>query len=66
MHKEIKEILKDKIVVAHNLPKDFAYLRLTWHDCKWTLDTSLIKMFQRKNLRRKLKDLILEYVDAKI
>jgi DNA polymerase III alpha subunit (gram-positive type) len=29
MHKEIKEILKDKIVVAHNLPKDFAYLRLT-------------------------------------
>lgn len=45
MYKEIKEIIKDKIVVAHNLPKDFAYLRLTRHDCKRTLDTSLIKMF---------------------
>ena len=42
---EIKEIIKDKIVIAHNLPKDFAYLWLTWHDCRRTLDTSLIKMF---------------------
>lgn len=32
MHREIKEIIKDKIVIAHNLPKDFAYLRITRHD----------------------------------
>ncbi|CAI2386034.1 unnamed protein product [Moneuplotes crassus] len=66
MHREIREIIKDKIVIAHNLPKDFAYLRITRHDCKRTLDTSLIKMFQKKNLRRKLRDLTLEYVDARI
>jgi hypothetical protein len=66
MHREIRDIIKDKIVIAHNLPKDFAYLRITRHDCLRTLDTSLIKMFQRKNLRRKLKDLTYEYVDARI
>jgi len=32
MHREIKEIIKGKIVIAHNLPKDFAYLRITRHD----------------------------------
>lgn len=50
----------------HNLCKDFAYLRLTRHDCLRTLDTSLFKMFQKKNMRRKLKDLILEFIDEKI
>lgn len=45
MHREIKEILQDKVVVMHNLCKDFAYLRLTRHDCLRTLDTSLFKMF---------------------
>ena len=64
MIKEIKEILKDKIVILHNLAQDFAYLRLTRHDCLWTLDTSLLKMFQKKNLKRKLRDLILEFVDV--
>lgn len=66
MHREIKEILQDKMVVMHNLCKDYAYLRLTRHDCLRTLDTSLFKMFQRKSLRRKLKDLILEFVDEQI
>lgn len=66
MHRDIKEILADKIVVMHNLCKDFAYLRLTRHDCLRTLDTSLFKMFQRKSLKRKLKDLILEYIDEEI
>ena len=66
MYREIKELLKDKIVIAHNLPKDFAYLRLTRHDVLRTIDTSLFKMFQRKNLRRKLKDLVYEYVNAEI
>lgn len=66
MHREIKELLADKIVVMHNLCKDFAYLRLTRHDCLRTLDTSLFKMFQRKSLKRKLKDLILEFVDEDI
>jgi len=66
MHDEIKEILKDKIVVMHNLCKDFAYLRLTRHDCARTLDTSLFKMFQRKSLKRKLRDLTLEFVDEDI
>lgn len=32
MHREIKDIIKNKIVIAHNLPKDFAYLRITRHD----------------------------------
>ena len=50
----------------HNLCKDFAYLRLTRHDCGRTLDTSLFKMFQKKNMRRKLRDLILEFIDEKI
>ena len=45
MHREIKALLADKIVVMHNLVKDFAYLRLTRHDCRRTLDTSLFKMF---------------------
>lgn len=45
MHRELKALLKDKIVVMHNLIKDFAYLRLTRHDCVRTLDTSLFKMF---------------------
>ena len=53
-------------MIAHNLPRDFAYLRITRHDWARTLDTSLFKMFQRKNLRRKLRDLIYEYVDARI
>jgi len=66
MHAELKAVLKDKIVIAHNLPRDFNYLRLTRHDCKRTVDTSLIKMFQRKNLRRKLKELILEFIDEQI
>lgn len=66
MHRELKHLLKDKIVVMHNLIKDFAYLRLTRHDCVRTLDTSLFKMFQKKSLKRKLKDLILEYVDEEI
>lgn len=50
----------------HNLCKDFAYLRLTRHDCVRTLDTSLFKMFQRKSLKRKLRDLILEFIDEEI
>lgn len=66
MHREIKALIADKIVVMHNLCKDFAYLRLTRHDCVRTLDTSLFKMFQRKSLKRKLKDLILEYIDEEI
>ena len=66
MHKEIKELISDKIVVLHNLVKDFAYLRLTRHDCIRTLDTSLFKMFQRKSLKRKLKDLVLEFIDEEI
>ena len=66
MHKEIKELISDKIVVLHNLVKDFAYLRLTRHDCVRTLDTSLFKMFQRKSLKRKLKDLVLEFIDEEI
>lgn len=66
MHRELKSLIKDKIVIMHNLIKDFAYLRLTRHDCSRTLDTSLFKMFQRKSLKRKLKDLILEYVDEEI
>jgi hypothetical protein len=45
MHREIKALIADKIVVMHNLCKDFAYLRLTRHDCVRTLDTSLFKMF---------------------
>ena len=63
MHRELKALLADKVVVMHNLCKDFAYLRLTRHDCVKSLDTSLFKMFQRKSLKRKLKDLVLEYVD---
>eukprot|EP00347_Sterkiella_histriomuscorum_P010351 403376635 len=66
MHRELKELLKGKIVVMHNLNKDFSYLRLTRHDCLRTVDTSLLKMFQRKNLKRKLRDLVLEYLDEKI
>jgi len=66
MHRELQHLLRDKIVVMHNLIKDFAYLRLTRHDCVRTLDTSLFKMFQRKSLKRKLKDLVLEYVDEEI
>ena len=45
MHREIMELIEDKVVVMHNLCKDFAYLRLTRHDCVRTLDTSLFKMF---------------------
>lgn len=45
MHRELKALLADKVVVMHNLCKDFAYLRLTRHDCLKTLDTSLFKMF---------------------
>ena len=45
MQREIKELIADKVVVLHNLVKDFAYLRLTRHDCVRTLDTSLFKMF---------------------
>jgi DNA-binding TFAR19-related protein (PDSD5 family) len=41
-------------------------LRLTRHDCMRTVDTSLLKMFQKKNLKRKLKDLVLEFIDEKI
>ena len=66
MHHEIKEIIADKVVVMHNLIKDFAYLRLTRHDCLRTLDTSLFKMFQRKSLKRKLKDLTAEFIDEDI
>ena len=66
MHHEIKEIIEDKVVVMHNLIKDFAYLRLTRHDCLRTLDTSLFKMFQRKSLKRKLKDLTAEFIDEDI
>ena len=66
MHREIKALIQDKIVVMHNLCKDFAYLRLTRHDCQRTLDTSLLKMFQRKSLKRKLRDLLLEFIDEEI
>jgi hypothetical protein len=66
MHRELKDILRGKIVIMHNLCKDFAYLRLTRHDCLRTLDTSLFKMFQKKSMKRKLKDLILEFIDEKI
>lgn len=66
MHRELKEILKGKIVIMHNLCKDFSYLRLTRHDCLRTVDTSLLKMFQKRNLKRKLKDLVLEFIDEKI
>lgn len=66
MHKELKDILRGKMVIMHNLNKDFEYLRLTRHDCLRTVDTSLLKMFQRKNLKRKLKDLVLEFLDEKI
>lgn len=45
MIREVKEILRDKIVILHNLAQDFSYLRLTRHDCLRTLDTSLFKMF---------------------
>ena len=45
MHRDLKALIADKIVVMHNLSKDFAYLRLTRHDCVKTLDTSLFKMF---------------------
>lgn len=64
MIREVKEILKGKIVILHNLAQDFAYLRLTRHDCLRTVDTSLLKMFQKKSLKRKLRDLILEFVDV--
>ena len=66
MHFELKSLLKGKIVVVHNLAKDFAYLRLTRNDCLRTVDTSLFKMFQKKSLKRKLKDLTLEFVDQEI
>ena len=66
MIKEVKRIIKGKIVILHNLAQDFAYLRLTRHDCARTIDTSLLKMFQKKSLKRKLKDLILQYVDVQI
>ena len=66
MHREVKDILRNKIVIMHNLNKDFAYLRLTRHDCLRTVDTSLLKMFQKKSLKRKLRDLVLEFLDEKI
>ena len=66
MHREVMALIADKVVVMHNLCKDFAYLRLTRHDCVRTLDTSLFKMFQRKSLKRKLKDLLLEFIDEDI
>ena len=66
MIREVKEILRDKIVILHNLAQDFSYLRLTRHDCLRTVDTSLLKMFQKKSLKRKLRDLILQFVDVQI
>ena len=66
MHREVKDILRNKIVIMHKLNKDFAYQRLTRQDFLRTVDTSLLKMFQKKSLKRKLRDLVLEFLDEKI
>lgn len=66
VREEIKEILKDKIIIGHDLSNEFRAFRLNESDYK-TIDTAVLPIFKIITLKpRTLKSLTKEVLDRDI